>query len=79
LFEDIKTPSNFLAPIVEPVDLAKEIVNMVESGESGEIRTPFYAQLAPLLNVLPVGLQAIVRRWSGLDKAMIESVKGKSS
>jgi short-subunit dehydrogenase len=79
LFEDIKTPSNFLAPIVEPVDLAKEIVRMIDSGESGEIRMPFYSTWIPLLLALPVGVQAIVRNWSGLDQAMIKSIKDKNS
>jgi hypothetical protein len=77
LFESVQTPSNFLAPIVEPVELAKEIVRMIEIGESGNIRMPFYSQWAPVLLALPVGVQAIVRRWSGLDQAMIRSMEKK--
>jgi len=75
LFKDIKTPSNFLAPIVEPVYLAKEIVNLIDSGENGEIRMPFYASCAPIFAALPVGLQAILRSWSGIDNSMIYSIK----
>jgi hypothetical protein len=64
--------------MVEAVDLAKEIVSMIDSGESGEIRIPFYAQWIPLFVALPVGLQAILRSWSRIDKAMIPFVKDKT-
>ena len=79
MFENIKTPSKLLAPTVEAVDLAKEIVNMIDSGESGEIRLPYYSQWAPIFSVLPVGLQAVFRSWSGMDNAMIRSVQNTDS
>ncbi|KAK3062039.1 hypothetical protein LTS18_004949 [Coniosporium uncinatum] len=70
LFAGLQTPSAFLAPVVEPVDLAKEIIKLVDAGEGGEISLPFYAKWIPWLNVLPAGLQRIVRAMSGLDSAM---------
>lgn len=75
LFGRVNTPSKFLAPLVEPVELAKEIVAMVDSGRSGDIRVPFYAEWIPVLQALPAGLQRIARSWSGLDRAMIESLQ----
>lgn len=78
LFAGIRTPSNFLAPVVEPVELAKEIVQMIDSGCSGEIMLPLYAKWIPLLGALPVGFQRIVRWWSGMDKAMLEFSKKKA-
>ena len=72
LFAGLKTPSTFLAPVVEPVELAKEIVKMIDSGLSGEIRLPFYADWIPILQSLPVGLQQVLRNWSGLDRAMLD-------
>jgi short-subunit dehydrogenase len=75
LFGGVKTPSRFLAPLVEPVELAKEIVAMVDSGQSGEIRVPFYAEWIPVVQALPAGLQRIVRSWSGLDRAMVDSLQ----
>jgi len=75
LFGGIRTPSQFLAPVVEPVELAKEIVAMVDSGRSGEIRVPFYAEWIPVLQALPAGLQRVIRSWSGLDRAMLQSVQ----
>ncbi|KAK5175867.1 uncharacterized protein LTR77_001007 [Saxophila tyrrhenica] len=70
LFAGVETPSSFFGPVVEPVELAREIVRMVDAGESGEISTPFYARWIEWLHVLPVGAQRIVRRLVGVDKAM---------
>lgn len=70
MFNGVKTPSNFLGPVVEPVDVAKEIIRMIDAGESGDIAVPLYAKYIDWLNVLPVGLKAIVRSLSGVDKAM---------
>ncbi|OCK77745.1 NAD(P)-binding protein [Lepidopterella palustris CBS 459.81] len=71
MFSGVKTPSNFFAPIVGPVDVAKEIIRMVDRGESGEIAVPLYARWIRLLGVMPVGLQSMIRAWSGVDRAMV--------
>ncbi|KAF2866994.1 short chain dehydrogenase/reductase [Massariosphaeria phaeospora] len=75
MFADVKTPSNFLAPMLAPVDVAKEILRLIERGESGEVAVPLYSRYISVLGVLPIGVQALVRRWSGVDKAMTTSKK----
>jgi short-subunit dehydrogenase len=70
MFEGVKTPSNFLAPIVAPTDVAKEILKLVERGESGEVTVPLYSKWISLYGLLPAGVQTIVRRWSGVDTAI---------
>lgn len=70
LFQGVRTPSNFFGPVVESVDLAREIVKMIDAGESGVISLPFYAGWIEWLAVLPVGLQRVVRGLSGVDRAM---------
>lgn len=70
LFAGLETPSSFFGPVVEPVELAREIVRMVDAGESGEISVPFYARWVEWLQVLPVGVQKVVRRLCGIDLAM---------
>ena len=72
LFAGMKTPSGFLAPIIEPVELAKEIVKIIDSGMSGEIRVPFYADWIPIFQALPASLQYVLRSWSSLDRAMLD-------
>ncbi|KAM3425324.1 putative oxidoreductase [Cercospora zeina] len=70
LFADLDTPSNFLGPVVEPVELAKEIVQKIDAGESGEISLPFYTRWVEWTFVLPAGAQKILRNVSGIDQAM---------
>jgi short-subunit dehydrogenase len=70
LFASIKTPSSFFGPVVEPVELAREIVRMIDSGESGQISMPFYARWIEWMHVLPVSMQKLARKMSGVDKAM---------
>ncbi|KAH9825705.1 protein dhs-3-like [Teratosphaeria destructans] len=70
LFQGVQTPSSFFGPVVEPVELAREIVKMVDAGESGEISLPLYARYIDWLHVLPAGLATIARWTSGMDRAM---------
>ncbi|KAK3112788.1 hypothetical protein LTR53_010558 [Teratosphaeriaceae sp. CCFEE 6253] len=70
LFAGLQTPSSFFGRVVEPVELAREIVRVIDAGESGEISMPLYAHHIDWLHVLPVGLQRLVRQLSGMDRAM---------
>ena len=70
LFAGVKTPSSFLGPVVEAVELAREIVRVVDAGESGEISLPLYAGWVCLLEALPRSLKRVVRWASGVDGAM---------
>lgn len=72
MFGGMITPSNFLAPVLDPIDLAKAIVEKIDSGWSGEIALPCYAQWIQLMNILPMGLQRVARYMAGVDKAMID-------
>lgn len=75
LFEWIKTPSNFFAPVLEPVHVAQEIVNAIDSGRSGVIRLPAFATLVNWYAVLPAGIQRIARYISGIDQAVTDSAR----
>ena len=70
LFEGVKTPSAFLGPVVEAVELAREIVRVVDEGCSGEVSLPLYAKWVGVLQVLPWSLQRVARWASGIDGAM---------
>jgi short-subunit dehydrogenase len=70
MFADVKTPNNFFGPIVTPAEIGKDIIKLVERGESGEIALPLYSRYIGILGVLPVGVQHLIRRWSGLDTAI---------
>lgn len=77
LFAALDTPSNFFGPVVETVELAKEIVRMVDSGESGEISMPFYTRWIEWNSVLPASIQKALRVVSGIDQAMGKAVRKK--
>ncbi|KAI9807157.1 MAG: hypothetical protein M1825_005875 [Sarcosagium campestre] len=69
LFEDVEMPSDFLSPVLEPVDVAKEIIAAVDAGVSAELALPLFAQWIHLIKLLPVGLQKLIRVYT-LDSAM---------
>jgi short-subunit dehydrogenase len=70
LFYGVQTPNSFLAPVVEPVEVAKEIIAAIDTGNSAHVGMPFYARWIDWYNVLPVGLQFTLRRMAGIDTAM---------
>ncbi|KAJ0419108.1 hypothetical protein BJY00DRAFT_286790 [Aspergillus carlsbadensis] len=70
LFDFIKTPSAFFAPVLEPNRVARDIVSIIDRGDSGIIRLPTFAKLAIFFAVLPVGVQRIGRYLSGIDLAV---------
>ncbi|KOS22626.1 putative oxidoreductase [Escovopsis weberi] len=70
LFHGVQTPNRFLAPVVEPVDVAREIVAAVDAGAAGAAAMPLYARWVDWYNVLPAGLQVLARRMSGVDTGM---------
>ncbi|KAG6286483.1 putative secondary metabolism biosynthetic enzyme [Claviceps purpurea] len=70
LFHGVKTPSSFFAPVVEPVDVAREIIAAVDGGRSAEIRMPLYARWVDWYHVLPAGVQVVVRALAGVDRGM---------
>ena len=73
LFERIKTPSEFFAPVLEPTQVAQEIVSAIDSGRGGIIRLPTFAALVNWYAVLPVSLQRMARSLSGIDLAVAKA------
>jgi NAD(P)-dependent dehydrogenase (short-subunit alcohol dehydrogenase family) len=70
LFNGVETPSSFFGPVLEPVDVAREVIATIDAGSSENLAMPFYARWIDWMNVAPVGVQAILRRVSGVDSAM---------
>jgi short-subunit dehydrogenase len=70
MFANVTTPSNFFAPITTPAQVGKDIIKLIERGESGEISLPLYSRYISFLGVLPVGVQHLFRKWSGVDTAI---------
>ncbi|KAL8712625.1 MAG: hypothetical protein Q9220_003156 [cf. Caloplaca sp. 1 TL-2023] len=62
---------NFFGPVVEVRELAIEIVRTIDAGEGGTIAMPFYAASLAWQQILPRGVQNWLKRWSGVDTAMM--------
>jgi short-subunit dehydrogenase len=73
LFDWVRAPNAFFAPVLEPVDVAREVVAAIDSGRSGVIRLPAYATLVNWYAVLPAAVQRIARYLSGIDAAVTSS------
>jgi short-subunit dehydrogenase len=70
LFYGVETPNSFMAPVVEPVDVVKEMVDAIDRGRSATIALPLYARWVDWYNILPAGLQIIARKIAGVDRGM---------
>ncbi|PNY29922.1 Short-chain dehydrogenase/reductase family 16C member 6 [Tolypocladium capitatum] len=70
LFYGVQTPNSFLAPVVEPVDVAREVIAAIDGGTGVTTGMPLYARWVDWYNVLPVGVQMVARRVSGIDRGM---------
>ncbi|KAI2634394.1 NAD(P)-binding protein [Hypomontagnella submonticulosa] len=79
LFYGVKTPNSFIAPVVEPIEVAKEIIKAIDLGLSDHIAMPLYARWVDWYNVLPVGVQKIARKLSGVDTGMTTFVGRKGT
>ncbi|KAF2726026.1 NAD(P)-binding protein [Polychaeton citri CBS 116435] len=77
LFAGVETPSPFFGPVVEPVDLMREIMRLLERGEGGEISLPLYARWIQWVNILPVSIERVVRWVSGADRAMAKGASAR--
>ena len=72
LFSGIKqTPmQRFFGPVVEVTDLAVKMVKMISDGQGGSIVEPAYARWISAMDLLPAGVQKMVRKLAGVDTAM---------
>lgn len=70
LFDWVRTPSHFFAPVLEPVEVAREVVAAIDSGHGGVLRLPAFAKLVNLYTILPGAVQRVARYVSGIDDAV---------
>ncbi|EGE00462.1 short-chain dehydrogenase/reductase [Trichophyton tonsurans CBS 112818] len=73
LFEGLETPNSFWAPVLEPVQVAREIISMIDSGNGGVIRMPAYATFLGVYAMLPASIERLARYLSGVDSAVAKA------
>ncbi|KAG5439374.1 hypothetical protein PCK2_000823 [Pneumocystis canis] len=69
LFQHVKTPSCFLAPILDPAYVAEKIAKAIINNSSKDIYTPLYCLILPMLRCMPVKFQRVFRNLTRADKA----------
>lgn len=79
LFDWVRTPSHFFAPVLEPVEVAREIVAAVDSGRGGVLRLPVFAKFVNWYAVLPAAVQCVARYLSGIDRAVKSGLSGRNA
>ncbi|KAJ5647679.1 hypothetical protein N7490_004051 [Penicillium lividum] len=79
LFSWVRTPSRFFAPVLEPVEVAREIVTAVDSGHGGVLRLPAFAKLVNWYAVLPGAVQVVARYLSGVDQAVSSGLQSRNT
>ncbi|CCE61854.1 hypothetical protein TPHA_0B01810 [Tetrapisispora phaffii CBS 4417] len=70
MFSGFTPPRQFFAPIVDVKDLSRKIINKCNIGEFCQLNEPFYANFAYLLMSLPLVIQWIARKLSGMDNCL---------
>ncbi|KAH9999947.1 retinal short-chain dehydrogenase/reductase [Russula vinacea] len=79
LFSTIRLPNNwffrFCFPSLEPVTVVKAIIAALDEQHSQTIYMPFFANLAPLLRLLPSFLRDFAQWYSDADYAMESFIK----
>ncbi|KAK6456678.1 uncharacterized protein RJT20DRAFT_126707 [Scheffersomyces xylosifermentans] len=68
MFSDVKPSKAFLAPLVDHSDLARRIVDKIDTGDTGVVAYPFYANFLPAIRVLPMSIQQMCRWFSEMDE-----------
>ena len=69
MFLGVHTPS-WIAPQLEPTDVAAGIVTAILMGHRGEVRWPLYTNLLPFYRGLPGQVSEVVRCMTGVDTSM---------
>lgn len=69
MFRGVHTPS-WIAPQLDPADVASGIISAACLGQRGEIRWPLYSKVVPLYRGLPWQVSEVVRCITGVDTRM---------
>lgn len=69
MFSDVDTPCQWLAPKLDPDEVAKTIVKAVKHGARGEIKMPFYGKFLPIFRSMPWPVTELARKVLGIDSA----------
>lgn len=70
MFTGVDTPNSLLAPELEPLYVARKIIDALELGRRGELKFPFYGHILPVFRAMPWPVAELARNFSGIDQSM---------
>ncbi|KAK9475298.1 uncharacterized protein V1510DRAFT_408833 [Dipodascopsis tothii] len=70
MFDEIQSPLEFWAPKLKPIDLAREVIDTIDVGGTGQIALPLYVNYMPFVRALPPNAVRFFRWLSGMDAAV---------
>ncbi|QLG72458.1 hypothetical protein HG535_0D01660 [Zygotorulaspora mrakii] len=68
MFQNVETPSKFLAPDVEPSKLAKRILTSIECNATNTLSYPYYTNIVPFFKELNWPHIKAFKKFSGMNK-----------
>lgn len=71
LFKDVNTPSHILAPDICPAQLAKQIIRIIETGDTNSLKVPYYTNLIGIINNLNWPYRKIIKNISGMNNSTL--------
>ncbi|ODV59818.1 NAD(P)-binding protein, partial [Ascoidea rubescens DSM 1968] len=72
LFNDVKPPKPFLAPILSHEKMSKLIYSNIKRNQIGEISLPLYGKFLPILKIIPFFIVEFLRKFSEMDRSSVE-------
>ncbi|GAV55018.1 hypothetical protein ZYGR_0AS03410 [Zygosaccharomyces rouxii] len=69
MFANVETPSKYLAPDVDPQQLASQIINAIGHNSTRTLNSPYYVNLVPFIKNLNWPYLRILKSLSGMDKS----------
>lgn len=77
LFQKFIQQSQFLTPSIDPIVVAKLIIDDIENHRNSDIFVPFYSALSKVYHLVPMKLRRWLFDYLGANNAAVEWIKNK--
>lgn len=68
MFTGVSHSNDWVTPKLAPLDVASQMLNILENERNQEVHMPFYSRLVPYLRLLPVELNDLLHDVMGGNK-----------
>lgn len=75
MFQDVVPTKQLLAPVVRSDKLAANIVERIQRNQGGVLCAPLYANVLPVIRVLPMWMQTLFRWFTNMDNKVIDQTE----